>query len=130
MDRQLENTAMERKIMRLDEVPKGTVCIMVGIAGEEYQEPYGKLHLLGRPHGHGGAKHGPGPHSRRHFRHQKKRHMRMIVKRLCDLGLTPGTVFKKIEGLSTGPVVIEVRGTKLALGHGVARHILVEKAEE
>ena len=53
-----------------------------------------------------------------------------MMKRLLDLGLTRGCVFKTIQSGSEGPVLIEVRGTRIALGHGLADRILVEEVEE
>ena len=44
--------------------------------------------------------------------------------RLCALGLTPGTEFKVISNLF-GPVLLEVRGSRLSLGHGLAVRLLV-----
>ncbi|MBU1299455.1 MAG: ferrous iron transport protein A [Bacteroidetes bacterium] len=52
---------------------------------------------------------------------------RMATKRLADLGLTPKTeikVFKKAP--FSGPVMIEVRGSKLIIGLGLASKILVK----
>ena len=53
---------------------------------------------------------------------------RGLVRRLTDMGLTPGvevTVVRK--GFLRGPVQIAVRGTSLALGYGVARRVLVRR---
>ncbi len=49
-----------------------------------------------------------------------------FIRRLMDLGLTPGTHVKVLRSQGYGPVLIEVRGTKLALGKGVATKIFVE----
>ena len=52
---------------------------------------------------------------------------RMAVKRLADLGLTPGTeiiVLRKTQ--LYGPVEIEVRGSNIALGRGIALKIQIE----
>jgi len=47
-------------------------------------------------------------------------------KRLSDLGLTPQTKIKLIrKSLFRGPIEIEVRGSKLAIGRELASHILV-----
>jgi len=52
---------------------------------------------------------------------------RMAVKRLCDLGVTTGTQIqlKNCAPLG-GPVEITVRGSTLAIGHGLASKIFVE----
>ena len=48
-------------------------------------------------------------------------------KRLADLGLTPGKVIKIIrKTLFSGPVQIEVSGSRLVLGWGLASKIIIE----
>jgi Fe2+ transport system protein FeoA len=49
--------------------------------------------------------------------------------RLLDLGLTIGVVIKAIIVHTYGPVLIEVRGTRLGIGHGLARKIMVLEVE-
>jgi len=51
---------------------------------------------------------------------------RGLVQRLADMGLTPGTKLKVINSQMPGPVLINLRGSRLALGHGVALKIMVE----
>ncbi|OGD53784.1 hypothetical protein A3J78_02555 [Candidatus Beckwithbacteria bacterium RBG_13_35_6] len=46
-------------------------------------------------------------------------------KRLADLGLTPGVEVKILKKLFSGPIEIEVRGSRLVLGRGIASKILV-----
>lgn len=49
------------------------------------------------------------------------------TKRLADLGLTKGTEIKVLRrALFSGPVQIEVCGSKLVIGNGLASGILVE----
>lgn len=48
-----------------------------------------------------------------------------LQRRLADLGLTPGIKVRVISSGRPGPVVIDVRGSRLALGHGVAHRIMV-----
>ncbi|HJX12197.1 MAG TPA: FeoA family protein [Dehalococcoidales bacterium] len=48
-----------------------------------------------------------------------------LQRRLADLGLTPGTEVTIISGGRPGPVIIEVRGSRLALGQGMAGKIVV-----
>jgi Fe2+ transport system protein FeoA len=50
-----------------------------------------------------------------------------LQRRLADLGLIPGVRIKLVSGRS-GPVVIEVKGSRLALGAGVAHTIMVSAA--
>jgi len=53
---------------------------------------------------------------------------RAIVKRLCDLGLTPGTPVSLLRSAPmNGPVEIRVRGCNLALGRAIAEKIFVER---
>ena len=52
-------------------------------------------------------------------------------KRLLDMGLTPGTRVTIVKSAPFhGPVEILVRGSRLALGRGVAERILVEKTAQ
>lgn len=50
---------------------------------------------------------------------------RGLTRRLADMGLTPGINIKVINSQMPGPVVVELRGSRLVLGHGVAQKILV-----
>jgi Fe2+ transport system protein FeoA len=47
-------------------------------------------------------------------------------RRLSEMGLRPGAVTEVVSGEGGGPVVLRVDGTRLALGRGMARRILVE----
>lgn len=50
-----------------------------------------------------------------------------IVKRLCDMGLTPGTPVSLLRSAPmSGPVEVRIRGCNLALGRGIADKIYVE----
>ena len=49
-------------------------------------------------------------------------------KRLMDMGLTPGTKVTVVKSaLFHGPLEILVRGSRLALGRGMAERIFVER---
>lgn len=51
---------------------------------------------------------------------------KMSTKRLADLGLNPGTEIRLIrKALFSGPVQIEINGSKLVLGQGLASRIIV-----
>lgn len=54
-------------------------------------------------------------------------HMR---RRLADMGLTPGVAVRVTSGDACGPVIIELRGSKIALGRGMARHVLVRESKD
>ena len=52
-------------------------------------------------------------------------------KRILDMGLTPGTYLKMVNAAPfNGPVEVEVRGTSLALGRGLASQIFIEVEDE
>ena len=46
-------------------------------------------------------------------------------RRMADLGIIPGGVLRIVRSGCRGPVVVMVGGSRLALGHEVARRILV-----
>jgi len=48
-----------------------------------------------------------------------------LQRRLADMGLTPGIQIRVINSQMPGPVLIDLRGSRVALGHGVAQKILV-----
>ena len=50
---------------------------------------------------------------------------RGLARRLTDMGLTPGIKIKVLTNHMPGPVMIELRGSKVALGHGVSQKIMV-----
>ena len=130
MDEKGTNTESTNHI-RLTTVSPGKTCRLVGISNSGWGQ-------RGR---HGRHEH----HDRRHlfggfFKHRNqwderkwqwhKRGQREIAKRLLDLGLTKGCTFKVIHGQGAGPVLVEVRGTRIALGHGLATKVLVEVLED
>jgi len=48
------------------------------------------------------------------------------VTRLIHMGLTIGTPFKIVEKLPWGPIIVEVRGSSLCIGRGLASGILIK----
>ena len=51
----------------------------------------------------------------------------LCIKRLTDLGLTPGTNVTVVKSAPfNGPLEITVRGSRLAIGRGMASRILVD----
>jgi len=48
-----------------------------------------------------------------------------LQRRLADMGLTPGVKVKMVNKQGRGPVLLELRGSRLALGHGIAHKIMV-----
>ena len=51
---------------------------------------------------------------------------RELEARLADLGLVPGVEIEVIRNAARGPLLVSVKGSRLALGHGMARKIAVE----
>ena len=49
-----------------------------------------------------------------------------LRKKLQEMGLTSGVEFVVISKTNSGPIIIEIRGTRLALGRGIAEKIDVE----
>jgi ferrous iron transport protein A len=49
-----------------------------------------------------------------------------LTSRLTSLGLTPGVQLQVLQNYGRGPIIINVRGTHVALGRGEADRILVE----
>ncbi len=50
-----------------------------------------------------------------------------LVRRLEEMGLRSGLGVVKISGMPLrGPVVVQVGGTRLAIGHGMAKKVMVE----
>ena len=50
---------------------------------------------------------------------------RQLQRRLADMGLTPGVVVSVLNSQTPGPVILNLRGSRLALGHGMTMRILV-----
>ncbi len=48
------------------------------------------------------------------------------TKRLSDLGLTPKTKIKVLRKAISGPIEIELRGSKLVVGRGLASKIFIK----
>ena len=51
---------------------------------------------------------------------------RGLTRRLADMGLVPGTRLRVVNSQMPGPLIIDVRGSRLVLGHGMAQKITVE----
>jgi len=47
--------------------------------------------------------------------------------RLASLGFTPGARLKVIQNFGNGPIIVTLRDTRVALGRGEARKILVKQ---
>jgi ferrous iron transport protein A len=53
-----------------------------------------------------------------------------VAGRLTSLGFTPGVDLTMMQNYGRGPLVVTVRGTRVALGREEARNITVEKEQE
>ena len=49
-----------------------------------------------------------------------------MASRLSAMGLVPGVEVRILRNRGHGPALVEVKGTRLALGRGMAAHILVK----
>jgi Fe2+ transport system protein FeoA len=52
---------------------------------------------------------------------------RAVTNRLASLGFTPGAQVDMTQNYGHGPLIVTVRGTRVALGRGEAAKILVER---
>ncbi|NHJ84243.1 MAG: ferrous iron transport protein A [Asgard group archaeon] len=50
---------------------------------------------------------------------------RNACKRLNELGLVPGVEIEMVNKISSGPVMIRVKGSKLAIGRGLAAKVRI-----
>ena len=99
----------------LTSVQSGNECRLIGVSE------------VRRGNNRRGKHHGHSLHQKRNWHEHG---LRQIIKRLLDLGLTKGCTFKVIQSSGRGPVLVEVRGTRIALGHGLANKVIVELLEE
>jgi len=53
---------------------------------------------------------------------------RAVNNRLASLGFTPGVEVSMTQNYGIGPLIVTVRGTRVALGRGEAAKIIVERA--
>ncbi len=64
--------------------------------------------------------------SPRNHQYGRGHHRWGLQKRLEDMGLTPGTEVKVVKSaLFRGPIEIQLRGSRLAIGRGIAERITV-----
>jgi len=52
-----------------------------------------------------------------------------FAKRLSAMGILPGASVEVVQGSSRGPVVVRVMESKVVLGRGIARRIMVNETE-
>jgi Fe2+ transport system protein FeoA len=51
-----------------------------------------------------------------------------LQRRLADMGLTPGVIIRVMNSQRPGPIIVDLRGSRLVLGYGMTQRILVRKA--
>ena len=52
---------------------------------------------------------------------------RSVNNRLVSLGFTPGVMIEMTQNYGHGPLIVTVRGTRVALGRGEASQIVVDR---
>ncbi len=52
---------------------------------------------------------------------------RLVTHRLASLGFTPGVELDMTQNYGHGPLIVTVRGTRVALGRGEAAKIMVRR---
>ena len=50
-----------------------------------------------------------------------------MKRKLSDMGLVPGTPLRVISGCYPGPLLIEIKGSRLGLGYGIAHKVMVKE---
>ena len=53
-----------------------------------------------------------------------------INRRLTSLGFTPGAGIKIVQNFGHGPMIVNIRDTRIALGRGEAAKICVQRGEK
>lgn len=48
-----------------------------------------------------------------------------LSRRLADLGIVPGVELRLVNPDTLGPVIVDLKGARLALGRGVAQRVMV-----
>ena len=52
---------------------------------------------------------------------------RGVRQRLSSMGVYPGEYVSLVRGGRGGPVIVEVRGSRVVIGRGMAHRVMVEK---
>ncbi len=53
-----------------------------------------------------------------------------LTSRLATLGFTPGARVNMVQNFGRGPIIVMVRGTRIALGRGEAQKVIVTPIAE
>jgi ferrous iron transport protein A len=54
---------------------------------------------------------------------------RGMNKRLADMGLNVGMTVRVVRCIQNGPMILDVKDSRLAIGRGMAHHLMVEIAK-
>lgn len=54
---------------------------------------------------------------------------RGFISRLATLGFTPGAPLKMVQNYGSGPLIVRVRDTRIALGRGEAGKVFVHRVQ-
>ncbi|PUA31949.1 MAG: hypothetical protein B7O98_08155 [Zestosphaera tikiterensis] len=49
-----------------------------------------------------------------------------LMLRLAELGITPGSIVRVVKVFGSGPILLDVKGSRIAIGRGAAMKIFVE----
>jgi Fe2+ transport system protein FeoA len=71
-----------------------------------------------------------GRHGFARGRHGFVRGRHGLVSRLSSLGFTPGAKVTMVQNFGRGPIIVMVRGTRIALGRGEAQKVIVTPITE
>lgn len=52
---------------------------------------------------------------------------RGLVRRLYDMGFVPSTKIKILSNGSSGPILVGIRGSRIAIGRGIAMKIMIDQ---
>ncbi len=52
---------------------------------------------------------------------------RAVTSRLTSMGFTPGVEIEMVQNYGRGPLLVTIRGTRVALGRQEARNITIQK---
>ncbi|AKG54192.1 hypothetical protein DGWBC_1560 [Dehalogenimonas sp. WBC-2] len=53
-----------------------------------------------------------------------------LCQKLTSMGIIPGSCIKVNEGHRSGPLIIDIKGSRIALGCGVAQKIMVKERKD
>jgi len=48
------------------------------------------------------------------------------LRKLMELGIREGSIIRVVRNANIGPIIVEVEGSRIALGRGLASKVLVE----